>query len=209
METVIFTCRYFKISWNTTALSQSNCRNFSCSSIKQQIFINHITFESIALLEEQDFSCQERKSRSFLPLKYLNGTSFAVSHQKLRVDTSGWVPIQPFQLKQAILRTDFFLSGIYSFSLFSYLRAFGLNALTHLITVICMNCKTNRYHYVYHVSATSIIWWSPEAKLKAGLSEVSTQLVWVWIKLGFALAAKSNTAITLQIRDKQDIGLTM
>ena len=30
---VIFTRRYFKLSWNTTALSQSNCRNFSCSSI--------------------------------------------------------------------------------------------------------------------------------------------------------------------------------
>ena len=32
---VIFTyaCRYFKLSWNTTALSQSNCRNSSCSSI--------------------------------------------------------------------------------------------------------------------------------------------------------------------------------
>ena len=25
--------RYFKLSWNTTALSQSNCRNFSCRSI--------------------------------------------------------------------------------------------------------------------------------------------------------------------------------
>ena len=25
---VIFTCRYFKLSWNTTALSQSNWRNF-------------------------------------------------------------------------------------------------------------------------------------------------------------------------------------
>ena len=31
---VIFTCRYFKLSWNATALSQSNCSNFSCSSIK-------------------------------------------------------------------------------------------------------------------------------------------------------------------------------
>ena len=31
---VIFTCRYFKLSWNSTVLSQSNCRNFSCSSIK-------------------------------------------------------------------------------------------------------------------------------------------------------------------------------
>ena len=34
---VIFTYRYFKLSWNTTALSQSNYRNFSCSSIKQEI----------------------------------------------------------------------------------------------------------------------------------------------------------------------------
>ena len=32
-KVVIFTCRYFKLSWNTTALNQSNCRNFSCSSI--------------------------------------------------------------------------------------------------------------------------------------------------------------------------------
>ena len=31
---VIFTCRYFKLSWNTTALSQSNCRNISCSGIR-------------------------------------------------------------------------------------------------------------------------------------------------------------------------------
>ena len=30
---VIFTCRYLKLSQNTTALSQSNCRNFSFSSI--------------------------------------------------------------------------------------------------------------------------------------------------------------------------------
>ena len=35
---VIFTCRYFKLSWNTTALSQSNCSNFSCSSIKCIIY---------------------------------------------------------------------------------------------------------------------------------------------------------------------------
>ena len=31
----IFTCKYFKLSWNTTALSLSNCRNFSCSSIQR------------------------------------------------------------------------------------------------------------------------------------------------------------------------------
>ena len=34
---VIFICRYFKLSWNTTALSRSNCRNFSCSSINTRI----------------------------------------------------------------------------------------------------------------------------------------------------------------------------
>ena len=31
---VIFTCRYSKLSWSTTALSQSNSCNFSYSSIK-------------------------------------------------------------------------------------------------------------------------------------------------------------------------------
>ena len=35
-KVVIFTCRYFKLSWNTTALSQSNYRNFSCSSIRSK-----------------------------------------------------------------------------------------------------------------------------------------------------------------------------
>ena len=30
---VILTCRYLKLSRNTTDLSQSNYRNFSCSSI--------------------------------------------------------------------------------------------------------------------------------------------------------------------------------
>ena len=34
---VIFTCRYFRLSWNTTALSQSNCRNFSRRSINSVI----------------------------------------------------------------------------------------------------------------------------------------------------------------------------
>ena len=33
---VIFTCRYFKLSWNTTALSQSNCKHFSRSSINKE-----------------------------------------------------------------------------------------------------------------------------------------------------------------------------
>ena len=46
---VVFTCRYFKLSWNTTALSQSNCRNFSCS-IKPIIFCNTVHVYSSCIL---------------------------------------------------------------------------------------------------------------------------------------------------------------
>ena len=50
---VIFTCRYFKLSWNTTALSQSNCRNFSCSSIKrEEAGTNELTVSFIILSAE-------------------------------------------------------------------------------------------------------------------------------------------------------------
>ena len=55
----IFTCRYFKLSWNTTALNQSNCRNFSCSSISCVIsnllsmFLNHFKNSLIIYKEKQ------------------------------------------------------------------------------------------------------------------------------------------------------------
>ena len=49
---VIFTCRYFKLSWNATALSQSNCRNFSCGSISSQI----ITLLVITEIDGTDIS---------------------------------------------------------------------------------------------------------------------------------------------------------
>ena len=40
---VIFmiTCRYFELSWNTTALSQSNCRIFSCSSMNEETVVRY------------------------------------------------------------------------------------------------------------------------------------------------------------------------
>ena len=44
----------------------------------------------------QNFFCQERGSRSYLLLNSFNRTSIAVSHRKLRMDTHGWVLIQPF-----------------------------------------------------------------------------------------------------------------
>ena len=46
---VIFTCRYFKLRWNTTSLSQSNCRNFSCSSIRSKIHLLHFLFPETPL----------------------------------------------------------------------------------------------------------------------------------------------------------------
>ena len=44
----IFTCRYFKLSWNTTALNQSNWRNFSCSSITFEIHPSNCTVYSLS-----------------------------------------------------------------------------------------------------------------------------------------------------------------
>ena len=42
---VIFTYRYFKLIRNTTALSQSNCRNFSCSSITYVMCFSYANFQ--------------------------------------------------------------------------------------------------------------------------------------------------------------------
>ena len=44
---VIFTCRYFKLSWNTAALGQSNCRNFSCSSINTGIYWDKLKLQPL------------------------------------------------------------------------------------------------------------------------------------------------------------------
>ena len=38
---VIFTCRYFKLSGNTTALSQSNCRIFSWGSLNEEAVVRY------------------------------------------------------------------------------------------------------------------------------------------------------------------------
>ena len=59
---------------------------------------------------ERNFPCQQKGSRSCPLLISFNGTSFAVSHWKLRMDTYGWVSFQPSQPKQAILRTGKLIS---------------------------------------------------------------------------------------------------
>ena len=61
---VIFTCRYFKLSWNTTALSQSNCRNFSCSSINNEILhLNEIIKDAVV---NRNYSWKSWKSSPFI-----------------------------------------------------------------------------------------------------------------------------------------------
>ena len=48
-------CLYYMYYWNTTALSQSNCRNFSCSSIKEWMEYNKRNIFYLALAEKECF----------------------------------------------------------------------------------------------------------------------------------------------------------
>ena len=60
-RSVIFTCRYFKLSRNTTALSQSNCWNFSCSSIKYTNTSFHKNQQYVEFKLEKLLAQSERK----------------------------------------------------------------------------------------------------------------------------------------------------
>ena len=51
---VIFTCRYFKLSWNITALSQLNCSNFLCSSIKP---VTPHSFRTMPIISSRRETC--------------------------------------------------------------------------------------------------------------------------------------------------------
>ena len=62
-KVVIFTCRYFKLSWNITALSQSNCRNFSCSIINSYI---------------ESLLCNVWRTNCFFSSLWLNASVFAL-----------------------------------------------------------------------------------------------------------------------------------
>ena len=82
---VIFTCRHFKLSWNSTALSQSNCRNFSCTGISNnlmQIIIlllfllrmellgtpQLFAYESVLLFSESFLQPVENEKRKYIIL---------------------------------------------------------------------------------------------------------------------------------------------
>ena len=53
---VIITCKHFKLSWNTTALSQSNCRNFSRSSMRCIIPVLFLKWLHCAFLSVSHYS---------------------------------------------------------------------------------------------------------------------------------------------------------
>ena len=62
---VIFTCRYFKLSWNTTALRQSSCRNFSCSSVTKLIaLIPSRSIRRLSWILKDCIEVQEKKRKS-------------------------------------------------------------------------------------------------------------------------------------------------
>ena len=51
---VISTCRYFKWRWNTTALSQSNWKNFSCSDLNRETILL-VTYRSLTRLARRSW----------------------------------------------------------------------------------------------------------------------------------------------------------
>ena len=65
---VILTCVYFKLSWNTTALSQSNCRNFACRRITVEhhllatpFWLSTTTFWSLQFTVSSLYLCDDWK----------------------------------------------------------------------------------------------------------------------------------------------------
>ena len=73
---VIFTCTNFKLSWNTTDLSQSNCRNFSCIGINREI---NATAAGLA--------CENiRFSSLFVAVDVSPGGTSATKRQKFHTD---------------------------------------------------------------------------------------------------------------------------
>ena len=82
---VIFTCRYFKLSWNTNVLSQSNCRNFSCSSRIIIIIIIIIIILKTGVPKKQiavllfSWSILHEKAGSSTDCSYFSGSSFSTS----------------------------------------------------------------------------------------------------------------------------------
>ena len=86
-RSVIFTCRYFKLSRNTTALSQSNCWNFSCSSIKYTNTSFHKNQQYVEFKLEKLLAQGERKYIYTRP-KWTDGIKKFVWYDDLNETTS-------------------------------------------------------------------------------------------------------------------------
>ena len=111
---VIFKCRYFKllVSWNTSALSQSNCRNFSCSSIRLWIEKIHTvsSLQSWRILKrEQWYHFQDKCS----PAAFPSFLSFFICFQDCGCDqcTSEFSLKQKKRLLCALSATSGFLDS--------------------------------------------------------------------------------------------------
>ena len=110
---VIFKCGYFKLlaSWNTSALSQSNCRNFSCNSIRLWIEKIHTvsSLQSRRILKrEQWYHFQDKCS----PAAFPSFLSFFICFQDCGCDQC----ISEFSLKKKnacsalwVLHLDFWI----------------------------------------------------------------------------------------------------
>ena len=74
---LIFKCRYFKLSWNTAALSQSKFRNFSCSSINSLMLLYFAVVWWFC-------STQEKISRVLFSILQGKGICYATIYDKER-----------------------------------------------------------------------------------------------------------------------------
>ena len=179
---VIFTCRYFKLSWNTTALSQSNCRNFSCSGINDVIyFLLHCIIYHYKLAQRNLVTIL---AKSFDPLelatfgaRYLLKEAAWPHGQRIRLATRPW--------ENKISRSIFMLlpHGWLSISrpCFQWL-SHSERTSTSLIAVILAGINTHlKSLFFYSYSSMILKSWRYEVVLN------------VWIRYAFSATNKSTS----------------
>ena len=97
-----FHCRYFKLSWNTTAPSQSNCRNFSCSGITGKPLTYAFGRTSTEISTKNKWKAQNAiwssaffdvniLGRSYQKPKKLTGSSISYAHKKFSIKNSQYI----------------------------------------------------------------------------------------------------------------------
>ena len=99
---VIFTCRYFKLRWDTTALSQPNCRNFSCSSINGKI---RIPESGKFLLVESGIQLKEFR------IQRITVKEFGIQYVESRIHNAESRFLEVFRIKLLRAILDFYFPG--------------------------------------------------------------------------------------------------